>query len=123
MADIIALGLLDAFRIHGIRVPEDMAIVTHDGLLAASSAFPSLTTIVPPRADMGRACIEVLLRAIAGESTPPCTCWKPLSSFVSPQPALVGRHAMASARLCRPLTHGHTGVPRQRRLMRSTVMT
>lgn len=69
--ETMALGILDVLQEQGIRVPEDIAVVTHDGLLAAASAHPSLTTIAPPRVDMGRACIDVLLRAAAGEAPPP----------------------------------------------------
>jgi len=69
--ETMALGLLDVLRTHGLRVPEDVAIVTHDGLSAGASAFPSLTTIAPPRGEMGGACVDALLRMAAGESISP----------------------------------------------------
>jgi len=69
--ETMALGLLDVLRTHGLRVPEDVALVTHDGLPAGASAFPSLTTIAPPRGEMGGVCVDALLRMAAGESIPP----------------------------------------------------
>jgi len=69
--ETMALGLLDVVRTRGLRVPEDIALVTHDGLSAGESAYPSLTTIAPPRVAMGQACIDALLRMAAGEALPP----------------------------------------------------
>jgi LacI family transcriptional regulator len=69
--EVLALGLLDALRSRDARVPEDVAIVAHDGLLASAVSVPSLTTIAPPRADMGRTCIDLLVRAGRGEALPP----------------------------------------------------
>lgn len=69
--ETMALGLLDVLRTQGLRVPEDVALVTHDGLPAGASAFPSLTTIAPPRGEMGGACVDALLRMASGESIPP----------------------------------------------------
>jgi LacI family transcriptional regulator len=69
--DVLALGLLEAFRSQGVQVPDDIAVVGRDGLLVSSLAVPSLTTIQPPRREMGRACVDLLLRAQAGEALPP----------------------------------------------------
>ncbi len=71
VTEILALGLLDALGARGVRVPEDVAIVAHDGLLASAVSVPSLTTIAPPRADMGRTCVDLLVRAGQGETLPP----------------------------------------------------
>lgn len=64
--DIMALGLLEALRAAGVRVPEDIAVVGHDDLFTASIAVPSLTTIAPPRRQMGHDCVDLLLRTPAG---------------------------------------------------------
>jgi len=69
--EVLALGLLEALRSRDVRVPDDVAIVAHDGLLASAVAVPSLTTIAPPRGAMGRACIDLVLRAGRGEEIPP----------------------------------------------------
>lgn len=71
--DVIALGILEAFRARGVKVPEDVAIVSHDGLLASSVSVPAITTIVPPMADMGRTSVDLLLRVMDGDTPPPVT--------------------------------------------------
>jgi LacI family transcriptional regulator len=68
--DAIALGFLEVMRAHALRVPDDIALVAHDGLLESSMAVPSLTTVAPPRWDMGRTCVDLVLRARAGETLP-----------------------------------------------------
>jgi LacI family transcriptional regulator len=47
-ADNTALGLLSAARERGIRIPEDIAIVSFDDLPAAQLSTPTLTTIRQP---------------------------------------------------------------------------
>ena len=71
--DIIALGMLEAFRVHGVSVPGEVAIVAHDGLLASSVSVPALSTIIPPMADMGRTSGDLLLQVMNGQTPPPMT--------------------------------------------------
>lgn len=86
----LALGILDVLQEHGIPVPEAIAIVGHDGLPAAASTHPSLTTIAPPRVEMGGRCVEVLLRAASGEPAPPL-CMLEADFVVRESTAGVGR--------------------------------
>jgi LacI family transcriptional regulator len=79
-AEALALGLLDALRARGVSVPDEVAIVAHDGLLASAVSVPSLTTIAPPRGDMGRTCIELLLHAMGGATLPPL--WQLEATFI-----------------------------------------
>lgn len=44
-SDIKAVGALDGFRSHGVRVPEDFAVVSYDGTVLAESTWPALTTV------------------------------------------------------------------------------
>jgi LacI family transcriptional regulator len=69
--DFIALGILDSFRRVGVQVPEKIAVVSHDGSLASSVSVPSLTTIALPRVQMGRTCIDILMRAAGGAGEGP----------------------------------------------------
>ncbi len=71
--DVIALGILEALRERGVRVPEDVAIVSHDGLLASSVSVPAITTIEPPMAEMGRTSVDLLLQVMDGHVPPPLT--------------------------------------------------
>jgi LacI family transcriptional regulator len=62
--DQLALGLMDALREHGVRIPEDMQIVGFDGIPFAAIANPRLTTVAVPSAELGRAAASSLIRAI-----------------------------------------------------------
>jgi LacI family transcriptional regulator len=70
--DLIAIGVLDAARALGLRVPDDLAVTGYDDVEAASLVTPALTTVVNPARQVGRACGEALLRQLtADEAEPP----------------------------------------------------
>jgi len=62
--DQLALGLMDALRGRGVRIPEDMGIVGFDGIPFAAISNPRLTTVVVPSAEMGRAAASSLIEAV-----------------------------------------------------------
>jgi DNA-binding LacI/PurR family transcriptional regulator len=62
--DQLALGLMDALRGLGIRVPDDVGIVGFDGIPYAAISNPRLTTVAVPSAEMGRAAASSLIQAI-----------------------------------------------------------
>jgi DNA-binding LacI/PurR family transcriptional regulator len=68
--DQLALGLMDALRGLGIRVPDDVGIVGFDGIPYARISNPRLTTIAAPSAEMGRVAASSLIRAIHEGSLP-----------------------------------------------------
>lgn len=68
--DQLALGLMDALRQHGIRIPDDMQIVGFDGIPFAAIANPRLTTVAVPSAELGRAAATSLIRAIHDGALP-----------------------------------------------------
>ena len=74
-SDVQAIGALDALRDAGIRVPEDMAIVSFDDIELAQHA--RLTTMRQPMYDMGVLALEKLLARMRNPSQPPT-----LTSFV-----------------------------------------
>lgn len=63
----MASGALVALRERGLRVPEDVGIVTIDNDYYAQSAVPPLTTIDQPSLDQGSMIAEILVRLIDGE--------------------------------------------------------
>ncbi|MBG0851383.1 LacI family DNA-binding transcriptional regulator [Streptomyces spinoverrucosus] len=65
--DLIAIGVLDAARKRGLRVPEDLAVTGYDDIDAASLVHPALTTVVNPAREVGRACGQALLRQLTAE--------------------------------------------------------
>jgi DNA-binding LacI/PurR family transcriptional regulator len=66
-SDPMALGALRVLRATGRRVPDDVAVVGFDDVLAARSAHPPLTTIRQPFDEMARALTDLLLGQIAGD--------------------------------------------------------
>jgi LacI family transcriptional regulator len=62
--DLVALGVLQALTLAGVRVPEDVAIIGFDDIDFAASAAIPLSSVRQPRAEMGRAAIDLLLAAI-----------------------------------------------------------
>lgn len=52
--DSIALGLISVLHAHGLRVPDDIAVVGFDGLTGARSRLVDLTTVVQPRLEMAQ---------------------------------------------------------------------
>jgi LacI family transcriptional regulator len=59
--DLLALGLLQQCVAHGIRVPDDLAIVGYDDIDFAAAAAVPLTSVRQPRRDLGRTATELLL--------------------------------------------------------------
>ncbi len=52
VADIMAMGVLDAFRVAGLRVPNDISVVGFDGIAPGAWPTYSLTTVKQPLAAM-----------------------------------------------------------------------
>ncbi len=59
--DLLALGVLQAAAGHGMRVPEDIAIVGYDDIDYAAAATVPLTSVRQPRELIGRTATELLL--------------------------------------------------------------
>jgi LacI family transcriptional regulator len=67
----MTIGALAAFEERGVRVPDDMAVVSFDDFAWAGFFRPPLTTVAQPTYELGRRAIEVLLRRIEDGSAPP----------------------------------------------------
>ncbi|GIH65790.1 MULTISPECIES: LacI family DNA-binding transcriptional regulator [Microbispora] len=65
--DDIALGVLEAARARGLRVPEDLSVVGFDDTQVARMASPPLTTVRQPLREMGAVAVRTALRLAAGE--------------------------------------------------------
>lgn len=63
--DAIALGVMEAIRSHGLRVPEDVSVVGIDDIPQAAHAHPPLTTVALPKRQMAKDAIALLLHGIA----------------------------------------------------------
>lgn len=64
--DSEAFGVIEAARVRGLRVPQDVSIVGFDDTDAAATSAPPLTTVRQPFAEIGRAALRTLLQLSAG---------------------------------------------------------
>ena len=62
--DLLAIGVLQGFVTHGLRVPEDVAIIGYDDVSFAASAAVPLSSIRQPRQALGRRAAELLFDEI-----------------------------------------------------------
>jgi LacI family gluconate utilization system Gnt-I transcriptional repressor len=58
--DSVAFGALAECARRGIRVPADLAVIGFGDLEFAGQCVPALSTVRPPRAEIGRVCAQVL---------------------------------------------------------------
>lgn len=65
--DGLAAPAMRELAARGLRVPEDVAVAGFDDERAALLVSPQLSTVRQPYAEMGRASVELLLQALAGE--------------------------------------------------------
>jgi LacI family transcriptional regulator len=59
--DLLALGVLQEMTRHGVRVPDECAIVGYDDIDFAAAAAVPLTSVRKPRQELGRRAAELLL--------------------------------------------------------------
>ena len=62
--DLVAIGLLQGLAAHGLRVPDDVAIVGYDDIEFAAAAAVPLSSVRQPRAELGRRGAELLFEEI-----------------------------------------------------------
>lgn len=62
--DLIAIGLLQGFTTHGIRVPDEIAIIGYDDISFAAAAAVPLSSIRQPREQLGGRAAELLFAEI-----------------------------------------------------------
>lgn len=67
-SDQMALGVYEAARQSGLRVPDDLSVVGFDDLPQARWSPPPLTTVRQPLAEMGAAAADMLLQLVQGRT-------------------------------------------------------
>ncbi|MBV7243724.1 LacI family DNA-binding transcriptional regulator [Streptomyces sp. MW-W600-10] len=87
-SDLQALGVLEAARAHGLRVPDDLSVVGYDDVSIARWASPALTTIHQPLRRMAEEATQMLMRLRAEE---------PVSTRLELATSLVVRKSTAAA--------------------------
>ncbi|MFE2757792.1 substrate-binding domain-containing protein [Actinosynnema sp. NPDC059335] len=71
--DQMALGLLRAFHERGRVVPDDVSVVGFDDIPDSGSFVPPLTTVHQDFTEVGRRCVERVLRQVRDEPVEPGT--------------------------------------------------
>lgn len=66
VSDNLAIGAISAFKDHGLRVPQDVAIIGYNDIPPASFIDPPLTTIALPLYDMGKQIMIALNEILTG---------------------------------------------------------
>ena len=66
-SDLVAYGAIAATSEHGLRIPEDMALVGLDDLPFSRFISPPLTTIRLPAIELARIATDLLFRLLQGE--------------------------------------------------------
>ncbi len=67
-SDNIALGVMHALAERGVHVPEDMSLLGFDDIPAAAQSVPTLSTVKQPTAEMVQKAMDLLVRAMQGET-------------------------------------------------------
>jgi DNA-binding LacI/PurR family transcriptional regulator len=68
--DACAIGAMRALFEQGIRVPEEVAVIGFDGIMAAAYTVPALTSVEQPKEKMAEHAIAFLCRRLTEPATP-----------------------------------------------------
>ena len=64
--DHFAIGVYEAARIAGLRIPQDLSVIGIDNIAAAPLTTPPLTTVGVPMIQLGACAADLLLRLTSG---------------------------------------------------------
>lgn len=67
--DLLALGAMHTVHEHGLRIPEDIAIVGFDDIEEGHYSYPTLTSISPDKPRIARTALDFLIGRIQGTRT------------------------------------------------------
>jgi DNA-binding LacI/PurR family transcriptional regulator len=90
--DIMALGVIDAAKEIGVRIPEDVSIVGFDDISLAKWSAYSLTTWKQPVNEMIEATIELLLHNIEQTETQGTPIYKSIKGVLVERKSVANRH-------------------------------
>ncbi|MBN2754229.1 MAG: LacI family DNA-binding transcriptional regulator [Candidatus Goldbacteria bacterium] len=66
--DITAIGVMDAAKKAGIKIPQDLSIIGYDDVYLSNLTSPGLTTVRQPIAQMGMQAFDLLTDMIEGSA-------------------------------------------------------
>jgi LacI family transcriptional regulator len=70
-SDLMAVGALLAIKASKLRCPQNVSLVSFDGLYFTEFTEPALTSIVQPSYQLGHAAARLLIERIEGDTSPP----------------------------------------------------
>jgi LacI family transcriptional regulator len=85
--DITAIGIMDAAKNRGIKIPDDIGIIGYDDIYISNLTTPALTTIRQPIMQMGMRSFELLLEMLEGKTDSE-------SKIISFEPELIIRESV-----------------------------
>ena len=71
MADVLAIGAMQAAREMGIVIPEEVAVIGYDDTPASRLVHPPLSTIHQPTAEKGRVAASALIQMLKNSDSQP----------------------------------------------------
>lgn len=77
--DSIAIGVLRALHEHGVKVPEQMALISVNDIPTARFVYPALSTVRIHSETIGAQAVNLLMERIRDERTIPLTVFVPSS--------------------------------------------
>ena len=101
--DEMAIGVMEAARDRGVRIPRQLSVVGFDDIRFARHMNPPLTTIAQPMREIGERTVRLLLEILSGATTTPISVTLPHTlvvrgSTAAPRlPAPRGRRALHAA--------------------------
>jgi LacI family repressor for deo operon, udp, cdd, tsx, nupC, and nupG len=95
--DEMAIGVLDAARQRGVRVPRDLSVVGFDDIRFARYVDPPLTTIAQPMREIGEGSVRLLLDILQGRTTTPQSITLPHTLMIRSTTAPLGSAADAAS--------------------------
>lgn len=90
-SDEMAIGCISALREAGISIPERVSVAGFDGIEYSAMYEPPLTTMLQPRAEIGRLAAEELVRQLEGGAPRPGCTRLPCKLVVRQSVGPVGR--------------------------------
>src|SRR4029077_1817939 len=76
-SDEMAMGLIEAARERGVRVPRDLSVIGFDDIRFARHMDPPLTTIAQPMREIGAGTVRILVDILAGRTIAPLSVTLP----------------------------------------------
>ncbi len=67
-SDLMAFGVIEAFKENKIKVPQDISIIGFDNIVTSAHIEPKLTTVGQNPFNMGKAAVDLILEHLSGES-------------------------------------------------------